>query len=84
MENDLAKVRIYLMVVVFFSSCFMGLMSGVSIPMLAMRSVIIVCIAGILSKLLIKYIVSVSNTASPKKSDQMNDSIPQDVNHGKD
>ncbi|TVM00211.1 MAG: hypothetical protein CV087_14685 [Candidatus Brocadia sp. WS118] len=84
MENNLAKARIYLMVVVFFSSCFMGLMSGVSMPMLAMRSLIIVCIIGILSNLFIRYIVNVSKTVSPTKSEQMQDSIHQKGEHIKD
>ena len=83
MENDLAKARIYLMVIVFFSSCFMGLMSGVSMPMLAMRSMIVVCIIGILSNLFIKYIVSVSKAVSSTKSDQMDDSILKKAEQGK-
>lgn len=84
MENDLAKGRIYLMVIVFFSSCFMGWMSGVSMPMLAMRSMIAVCIIGVLSNLFIRYIVSVSKTVSSTKSDQMDDSNLQKIEPGKD
>ena len=62
MEELLARGRIYVIVIVFFSSCFLGLMSNVSIPMLAIRSVVITIIVGILSSLFVKYIVSVAKT----------------------
>ena len=65
MEELLARGRIYIIVIVFFSSCFLGLMSNVSIPMLAIRSVVITIIAGILSSLFVKYIVSVAKTVPP-------------------
>ncbi|MBM4064113.1 MAG: hypothetical protein FJ266_00460 [Planctomycetes bacterium] len=64
MEELLARGRIYIIVIVFFSSCFLGLMSNVSLPMLALRSVVITIIVGILSSLFFKYIVSVAKTAS--------------------
>jgi len=64
MEELLARGRIYVIVIVFFSSCFLGLMSNVSIPMLAIRSVVITIIVGILSSLFFKYIVSVAKTVS--------------------
>ena len=65
MVELLAKGRIYIIVIVFFSSCFLGLMSNVSIPMLAIRSVVITIIVGILSSLFVKYIVSVAKTVLP-------------------
>ncbi len=65
MEELLARGRIYIIVIVFFSSCFLGLMSNVSIPMLAIRSVVITIIVGILCSLFVKYIVSVAKTVPP-------------------
>lgn len=84
MEHLLAQARIYLMVIVFFSSCFIGLMSGVSLPMLAVRSMVIVCIVGVLSHLFVRYIVSVSKTVSSAEFDQMHDSIFHKNEHGID
>ena len=81
MENILAQTRIYLMVIVFFSSCFMGLISGVSLPMLAARSLIIVCIVGVLSHWFIKYIVSVSRRVSFHDCSQMQDPVFQKKEH---
>lgn len=81
MENILAHARIYLMVIVFFSSCFMGLMSGVSLPMLAVRSLVIVGIVGVLSHLFVRYIVSVSKTVSSAESGPMQEPIFQKNEH---
>ncbi|HHT9111915.1 MAG: hypothetical protein HZA47_10770 [Planctomycetes bacterium] len=75
MEELLARGRIYIIVIVFFSSCFLGLMSNVSIPMLAIRSVVITVIVGILSSLFIKYIVSVAKTVSPGGIGQAQESV---------
>ncbi|SOH03077.1 hypothetical protein [Candidatus Kuenenia stuttgartiensis] len=41
MEQIFAQARIYLIVLVFFVSCFLGLNSKVSLPALALRSIII-------------------------------------------
>lgn len=84
MENYLALARIYLMVGVFFTSCFMGLMSGVSLPMLAVRSIVIVVIVGVLSHLFVRYIVSVSETVTSAESGQMQDPIYLKNEHGID
>jgi hypothetical protein len=84
MENLLASGRIYLMVIVFFLSCFLGLMSGVSLPMLAIRSVVIVSIVGVLSRLFIKYIVSVAKTISTEDSGQTHNSVLQKVDRAID
>ena len=84
MENLLASARIYLMVIVFFSSCILGLMSDVSLPMLAMRSIVIVSIVGVISHLFIKYIVGVAKTVSPAESGQTNHSVHQEIDHGID
>jgi hypothetical protein len=81
MENLLASARIYLMVIVFFSSCIMGLMSDVSLPMLAMRSIVIVSIVGVLSHLFIKYIVGVAKTVLPSESSQTQHSVHQEIDH---
>lgn len=81
MENLLASARIYLMVIVFFSSCILGLMSDVSLPMLAMRSIVIVSIVGVLSHLFIKYIVGVAKTVSPSESSQTQHSVHQEIDH---
>ena len=81
MENILAHARIYLMVIVFFSSCFMGLMSGVSLPTLALRSIVIVGIVGVLSHLFVRYIVSVSKTVSSTESGPMQEPIFQKNEH---
>lgn len=75
MEELLARGRIYIIVIVFFSSCFLGLMSNVSIPMLAIRSVVITIIVGILSSLFIKYIVSVAKTVSSGGIGQAQESV---------
>lgn len=81
MEQLLANARIYLMVIVFFSSCFLGLMAGVSFPMLALRSVVITAIVGILSQVFFKYITSVMNTASSEETDQTNNSMNSQEKH---
>lgn len=81
MENLLASARIYLMGIVFFSSCILGLMSDVSPPMLAMRSIVIVSIVGVLSHLFIKYIVGVAKTVSPSESSQTQHSVHQEIDH---
>ena len=65
MEELLARGRIYIIVIAFFSSCFLGLMSNVSIPVLAIRSVVITIIVGILCSLFVKYILGVAKTVSP-------------------
>ncbi|MBI2471681.1 MAG: hypothetical protein HYV59_10635 [Planctomycetes bacterium] len=65
MDELLGRGRIYIIVIVFFSSCFLGLMSGVSLPILAIRSVVITIIVGILSSLFVKYILGVAKTVSP-------------------
>ena len=75
MEELLARGRIYVIVIVFFSSCFLGLMSNVSIPMLAIRSVVITIIVGILSSLFFKYIVSVAKTVSRGGIGQTQESV---------
>ena len=79
MEELLARGRIYIIVIVFFSSCFLGLMSNVSIPMLAIRSVVITIIVGILSSLFVKYIVSVTKTVSPDGIGQTQKSVPPKI-----
>ncbi|MDN3513502.1 MAG: hypothetical protein NG747_03770 [Candidatus Brocadia sp.] len=84
MENLLASARLYLMVLVFFSSCFLGLMYGVSLPMLAIRSVVIVSIVGVLSHLFIKYIVSVAKTVQSEEPDQTHCPGLHDVDHAID
>lgn len=81
MENLLASIRIYLMVVVFFSSCFLGIMSGVSLPMLAVRSIIIVGIVGVLSHLIIKYFVSIAKNVSSEEPGQPHNSVLQNADH---
>ncbi|MEK6737738.1 MAG: hypothetical protein AABY74_03625 [Planctomycetota bacterium] len=72
MEVLLAYVRVYLLIIVFFATCFLGFVSEVSLPMLAIRSVVITGIVGIVSSLLIKYIVSVINTV-PLPSEEQTD-----------
>lgn len=52
--------------------------------MLAVRSMVIVCIVGVLSHLFVRYIVSVSKTVSSAESDQMHDSIFHKNEHGID
>lgn len=84
MENLLASARIYLMVIVFFSSCFLGIISGVSLPMLAIRSVVIVSIVGVLSHLFIKYIASIVKTVSSEEPGQTHNSVLQKVDHTTD
>lgn len=84
MENLLASARIYLMVIVFISTCILGLMSDVSLPMLAMRSIVIVSIVGVLSHLFIKYIVDVAETVSPAESSKTHHSVHQEIDHGID
>ncbi len=72
MEVLLAYVRVYLLIIVFFATCFLGFVSEVSLPMLAIRSVVITGIVGIVSSLFIKYIVSVINTV-PLPSEEQTD-----------
>ncbi len=80
-DNFLANARIYLLVMVFFTSCFLGIMTGVSLPILAMRSSIITIIVAILSRLFIKYIASVMKTVpSSEELDQNHNSVPSKVN----
>ena len=81
MVELLAKGRIYIIVIVFFSSCFLGLMSNVSIPMLAVRSVVITIIVGILSSLFVKYIVSVAKTISPDGIGQTQEPVSPKIDH---
>lgn len=68
MEQVLARARIYLIILVFFTSCFLGLHSRVSLPTLAIRSVIIAGITGIISHFFLKYLLSVFTTALQKKN----------------
>ena len=70
MEVLLAYVRVYLLIIVFFATCFLGFVSEVSLPMLAIRSVVITGIVGIVSSLFIKYIVSVINTVPLPSEEQ--------------
>ncbi len=79
LEELLGRGRIYIMVIVFFSSCFLGLMSNVSIPMLAIRSVVITIIVGILSSLFVKYIVSVAKTVPPDGIGQTQESVSPEI-----
>lgn len=79
MENILAYGRIYLMVIVFFSASFLGLMADVSLPMLAIRSIVITGIVGILSHLFVKYIVSVTRTVSSEELDPLHNSVSPKV-----
>lgn len=78
MEVLLAYVRIYLLIIVFFATCFLGFVSEVSLPMLAIRSVVITGIVGIVSNLFIKYIVSVINTVPlpPEEQTAINKPVP--------
>lgn len=81
MDNFLANARICLLVMVFFTSCFLGIMTDVSLPILAMRSIIITIIVAILSRLFIKYVASVMKTVpSSEELDQDHNSIPSKVN----
>ncbi len=79
LEELLGRGRIYIMVIVFFSSCFLGLMSNVSIPTLAIRSVVITIIVGFLSSLFLKYIVSVANTVTPDGIGQTQESVSPEI-----
>ncbi|HHT9137627.1 MAG TPA: hypothetical protein ACFYEK_10340 [Candidatus Wunengus sp. YC60] len=81
MEELLARGRIYIIVIVFFSSCFLGLMSGVSLPMLAIRSVVITIIVGILSSLFVKYILGVAKTVSPDGIGQTQEPVSPKTDH---
>jgi len=81
MVELLARGRLYIIVIVFFSSCFLGLMSNVSIPMLAVRSVVITIIVGILSSLFVKYIVSVAKTISPDGIGQTQEPVSPKIDH---
>ncbi|GJQ50588.1 hypothetical protein KsCSTR_35240 [Candidatus Kuenenia stuttgartiensis] len=67
MEQIFAQARIYLIVLVFFVSCFLGLNSKVSLPALALRSIIIAGITGIISHFFLKYILSVFTTDTQKE-----------------
>lgn len=68
MEQIFAQARIYLIILVFFVSCFLGLNSKVSLPALALRSIIIAGITGIISHFFIKYVLSVFSTATQKEN----------------
>lgn len=81
MENLLVGIRLYLMVIVFFASCFLGIMSGVSLPILAIRSIVIVSIVGVLSHVFIKYFVSVAKTVLSEVSDQSDNSALRKEDH---
>lgn len=81
MESLLVSIRIYLMVVVFFLVCFLGIMSGISLPILAIRSIVIVSVVGVLSHLLIKYFMSVAKTVSSEEPSQPHNSVLQEVDH---
>jgi hypothetical protein len=52
--------------------------------MLAMRSIVIVSIVGVLSHLFIKYIVGVAKTVSPEESSQTHQTVHQEIDHGID
>ncbi len=81
MEHLLAHARVYLLVIVFFTSCFLGLTAGVSLPILAIRSIIITSIVAIFSHLFMKYIASVMRTVSSSEElGQDNNSVPQELN----
>jgi len=80
-EYLLANARIYLMVIVFFSSCFIGLLSGVSLPMLAMRSIAITGIVGVLGHLFFKYVESVAKTVLPEPQDNKESTAPSKTSH---
>ncbi len=66
----LAHARVYLMVIVFFATCFLGLMADVSFPILAIRSVVITGIVGILSNLFSKYVISITKTVPLPSEEQ--------------
>ncbi|MCF6147161.1 MAG: hypothetical protein E3K37_00705 [Candidatus Kuenenia sp.] len=68
MEQVLARARIYLIILVFFASCFLGLHSRVSLPTLAIRSILIAGITGIISHFFLKYLLSVFTTALQKEN----------------
>lgn len=70
MEMLLAHARVYLMAIVFFATCFLGLMAEVSFPILAIRSVVITGIVGILSNLFFKYVISVTKTVPLPSEEQ--------------
>jgi hypothetical protein len=59
-------------------------MSGVSLPILAIRSIVVVSIVGVLSHLLIRYFVSVAKTVSPEETGQPHNSVPQKVDRTTD
>ncbi|MBM4055508.1 MAG: hypothetical protein FJ264_12770 [Planctomycetes bacterium] len=66
MEQVLARARIYFIIFVFFASCFLGLNAKVSLPTLAIRSIIIAGITGIISHFFLKYLLGVFATAIQK------------------
>ncbi|WP_347275051.1 hypothetical protein [Candidatus Kuenenia sp.] len=68
MEQIFAQARIYLIIFVFFVSCFIGLNSKVSLPALALRSIIIAGITGVISHFFLKYVLSVFTTATQKEN----------------
>lgn len=84
MENMLAGVRIYLMVIVFLFSCILGLLSDVSLPILAFRSIVIVSVVGVLSHIFIKYIAGVAKTVTPAELSKTDCSANQEVDHAID
>lgn len=71
-DNLLANGRIYLLVIVFFTSCFLGIVTGVSLPTLAVRSIIITIIVAFFSQLFIKYIASVMKPVSTSEEPDQN------------
>ncbi len=71
-DNLLANGRIYLLVIVFFTSCFLGIITGVSLPTLAVRSIIITIIVAFFSQLFIKYIASVMKPVSTSEEPDQN------------
>ncbi|MDR4509069.1 MAG: hypothetical protein MRJ65_12705 [Candidatus Brocadiaceae bacterium] len=73
MDQLLAGIRMYIIVIVFFASCFLGIMNKVSLPTLAIRSVIITGIVGIAGHLFLKYVASVTNSAFLRQSEKEGD-----------
>jgi len=79
MEQIFASARIYLMVIVFFSSCLLGLNSKVSLPILALRSIIITGIVGVFSHFFFNYMISVLKSAMPEEKEQAGENTDQDT-----
>ncbi len=76
MEMLLAHARVYLLVIVFFATCFFGLVAEVSLPTLAIRSVVITGVVGIVSSLFVKYVVSVIKTVPLPEEEQTDTNKP--------